>query len=225
MDKKLKVMLVDDHEVVRQGLRSLIESEEDLEVVAEASNGKQAVDWARTSSPDVVVMDIRMPEGDGVTACREIRDMNPEIQVIMLTSFSDDEALFNSIMAGAAGFVLKQIRGRDLIEAIRTVGSGGSLLDPGAARRVLERLRKAKIEEKDPKLARLSPQEERILDLIAEGSTNREIGERIKLSDKTVKNYVSSILQKLEVARRSEAASYIARVHAEESKLKDREEP
>lgn len=225
MDKKLKVMLVDDHEVVRQGLRSLIESEEDLEVVAEASSGKQAVDTARTSSPDVVVMDIRMPDGDGVTACREIRDLNPEIQVIMLTSFSDDEALFNSIMAGAAGFVLKQIRGRDLIEAIRTVGSGGSLLDPGAARRVLERLRKAKIEEKDPKLARLSPQEERILDLIAEGSTNREIGERIKLSDKTVKNYVSSILQKLEVARRSEAASYITRAHAEESKLKDREEP
>lgn len=224
MDEKLKVMLVDDHEVVRQGLRSLIESEEDLQVVAEASNGKQAVDAARTSTPDVVVMDIRMPDGDGITACRDIRDMNPEIQVIMLTSFSDDEALFNSIMAGAAGFVLKQIRGRDLIEAIRTVGSGGSLLDPGAARRVLERLRKAKIEEKDPKLARLSPQEERILDLIAEGSTNREIGERIKLSEKTVKNYVSSILQKLEVARRSEAASYVARARAEETNRKAGEE-
>lgn len=220
MSKELKVMLVDDHEVVRQGLRSLIEVEEDLKVVAEASNGKQAVERALTSSPDVVVMDIRMPEGDGVTACREIRDINPEIQVIMLTSFSDDEALFNSIMAGAAGFVLKQIRGRDLIEAIRTVGTGGSLLDPGVTRRVLERLRKAKIEENDPKLARLSPQEERILDMIAEGSTNREIGERIKLSDKTVKNYVSTILHKLEVARRSEAASYITRARAEEATRK-----
>jgi two-component system, NarL family, response regulator DevR len=224
MTGKLKIMLVDDHEVVRQGLRSLIELEEDLEVVAEASSGRRAVDTARTSSPDVVVMDIRMPDGDGIAACREIRDMNSEIQVIMLTSFSDDEALLNSIMAGAAGFVLKQIRGRDVIEAIRLVGSGGSLLDPGAARRVLERLRKAKLEEKDPKLARLSPQEERILDMVAEGATNREIAERIKLSDKTVKNYVSTILHKLEVARRSEAASYISRVHAEEAARKQTEE-
>jgi two-component system response regulator DevR len=224
MTGKLKIMLVDDHEVVRQGLRSLIELEEDLEVVAEASSGRRAVDTARTSSPDVVVMDIRMPDGDGIAACREIRDMNSEIQVIMLTSFSDDEALLNSIMAGAAGFVLKQIRGRDVIEAIRLVGSGGSLLDPGAARRVLERLRKAKLEEKDPKLARLSPQEERILDMVAEGATNREIAERIKLSDKTVKNYVSTILHKLEVARRSEAAAYISRAHAEEAKRKQSEE-
>jgi DNA-binding NarL/FixJ family response regulator len=133
----------------------------------------------------------------------------------MLTSFSDDEALFNSIMAGAAGFVLKQIRGRDLVDAIRTVGAGKSLLDPDVTQRVLERLRKAKFDEKDPKLGRLSPQEERILDLVAEGLTNREIGERIHLSDKTVKNYVSTILQKLEVARRAEAASYVARVRAE----------
>ncbi len=211
-------MLVDDHEVVRQGLRALIEAEDDLEVVAETSSGKQAVGAAQIHSPDVVVMDIRMPEGGGVEACRALRDQNPDTQVIMLTSFSNDEALFSSIMAGAAGFVLKQIRGHDLIEAIRTVGAGGSLLDPGAARRVLDRLRKAKIDEKDPKLARLSPQEERILDMVAEGSTNREIAERIKLSDKTVKNYVSSILQKLEVARRSEAASYIARIRAEERK-------
>jgi two-component system, NarL family, response regulator DevR len=216
VNMKLRIMLVDDHEVVRRGLRTLIELEEDLEVVAEAADGKQAVASARIDRPDVVVMDIRMPEGDGISACREIRDQNPDIQVIMLTSFSDDEALFNSIMAGAAGFVLKQIRGQDLITAIRTVGSGGSLLDPGAARRVLDRLRKAKIDEKDPKLSRLSPQEERILDMIADGLTNKEIGERINLSDKTVKNYVSSILQKLEVARRSEAASFIARVRAEE---------
>jgi DNA-binding NarL/FixJ family response regulator len=160
-------------------------------------------------------MDVRMPEGGGVEACRELRAKDPEVQVIMLTSFSDDEALFNSIMAGAAGFVLKQLEGADLVKAIRTVGSGGSLLDPGAARRVLDRLRTAKVEEQDPKLARLSPQEERILGMISEGLTNRQIADRIKLSDRTVKNYVSTILRKLEVARRSEAASYIARARAE----------
>ena len=214
MTDKLKVMLVDDHEVVRQGLRALLEAEEDIEVVAEAGNGPIAVSQASAHQPDVVVMDIRMPEGSGVEACRDIRDQNPNIQVIMLTSFSDDEALFNSIMAGAAGFVLKQIRGRDLVDAIRTVGSGKSLLDPDVTKRVLERLRKAKIDDKDPKLSRLSPQEERILDLVGEGMTNREIAERIHLSDKTVKNYVSTILQKLEVSRRAEAASYVARVKA-----------
>jgi len=170
---------------------------------------------AKIYSPNVVVMDVRMPDGSGVEACRDIRDADSDIQVIMLTSYSDDEALFNSIMAGAAGFVLKQIRGRDLVEAIRTVGGGRSLLDPGVTKRVLERLRKAKFEDKDPKLARLSPQEERILDMIGEGLTNRQIAERIHLSDKTVKNYVSNILSKLEVARRAEAASYVARVRAE----------
>lgn len=212
--EKLKVMLVDDHEVVRQGLRALIEAEDDMEVVAEASDGTQAVGVAKIYEPQVVVMDVRMPEGGGVEACRGIRDEVPAAQVIMLTSFSDDEALFNSIMAGAAGFVLKQIRGHDLVEAIRTVGAGKSLLDPNVTKRVLERLKKAKFEDKDPKLARLSPQEERILDMIAEGRTNRQIAEAIHLSEKTVKNYVSSILQKLEVARRGEAASYIARARA-----------
>ena len=215
MTDKLKVLLVDDHEVVRQGLKTLLEAESDIEVVAEADSGRSAVDSARTYKPDVVVMDVRMPDGSGVEACRDIRDEDPDIQVIMLTSFSDDEALFNSIMAGAAGFVLKQIRGRDLVEAIRTVGAGQSLLDPGVTKRVLERLRKAKFDEKDPKLARLSPQEERILDMVGEGLTNKEIAVRIHLSDKTVKNYVSTILQKLEVARRAEAASYIARSKAE----------
>lgn len=214
-------MLVDDHEVVRQGLRALIEVEEDMEVIAEASNGKQAVDGARLHSPQVVVMDVRMPEGGGVEACREIKNQVPETQVIMLTSFSDDEALFNSIMAGAAGFVLKQIRGRDLVEAIRSVGAGNSLLDPSVTKRVLERLKKAKFDDKDPKLQRLSPQEERILDMIAEGRTNRQIAETIHLSEKTVKNYVSNILQKLEVARRAEAASYIARARATESRLEE----
>jgi DNA-binding NarL/FixJ family response regulator len=214
MGATLKVMLVDDHEVVRQGLRALLEGEDDIEVVTEAESGPSAVSLASAHKPDVVVMDVRMPDGSGVEACRAIRDENPGIQVIMLTSFSDDEALFNSIMAGAAGFVLKQIRGRDLIEAIRTVGGGKSLLDPDVTQRVLERLRKAKFDEKDPKLSRLSPQEERILDMVGEGMTNREIADRIHLSDKTVKNYVSTILQKLEVARRAEAASYIARAKA-----------
>ena len=215
MAEPLKVMLVDDHEVVRQGLKALLEVESDISVIAEASSGREAVDMAKIYSPNVVVMDVRMPDGSGVEACRDIRDADSDIQVIMLTSYSDDEALFNSIMAGAAGFVLKQIRGRDLVEAIRTVGGGRSLLDPGVTKRVLERLRKAKFEDKDPKLARLSPQEERILDMIGEGLTNRQIAERIHLSDKTVKNYVSNILSKLEVARRAEAASYVARVRAE----------
>jgi DNA-binding NarL/FixJ family response regulator len=215
MPESLKVVLVDDHEIVRQGLRALIEAEDDIEVVAEADSGTKAVEVALSYKPRVVVMDVRMPEGGGVEACRDIRAADSDIQIIMLTSFSDDEALFNSIMAGAAGFVLKQIRGRDLVDAIRTVGAGQSLLDPGVTKRVLERLRKSSFDDKDPKLARLSPQEERILDLIGEGLTNREIAERINLSDKTVKNYVSTILQKLEVARRAEAASYVARVRAE----------
>ena len=214
MPEPLRVMLVDDHEIVRQGLRALLEAEDDIEVVAEADSGPSAVSLASAHTPDVVVMDVRMPGGSGVEACRAIRDERPDAQVIMLTSFSDDEALFNSIMAGAAGFVLKQIRGRDLVDAIRTVGAGKSLLDPDVTKRVLERLRKAKFDERDPKLARLSPQEERILDMVGEGLTNRAIAERIHLSDKTVKNYVSTILQKLEVARRAEAASYVARVKA-----------
>ena len=214
MPDPLRVMVVDDHEIVRQGLRSLLEAEDDIDVVAEADNGPVAVSLASAHQPDVVVMDVRMPGGSGVEACRAIRDERPDAQIIMLTSFSDDEALFNSIMAGAAGFVLKQIRGRDLLDAIRTVGSGRSLLDPAVTKRVLERLRKAKFDDKDPKLARLSPQEDRILGMIGEGLTNREIAGRIHLSDKTVKNYVSTILQKLEVARRAEAASYVASAHA-----------
>jgi DNA-binding NarL/FixJ family response regulator len=214
MPKALRIMLVDDHEVVRQGLRALLEAEEDLDVIAEAGDGAQAIDTARIHEPDVVVMDVRMPDMSGVEACRGIRDMRPETQVIMLTSYSDDEALFNSIMAGAAGFVLKQIRGSDLVDAIRQVGSGQSLLDPSVTKRVLERLRKSKYDDTDPKLARLSPQEDRILDMVGRGLTNRQIAEEIHLSDKTVKNYVSSILSKLEVHRRSEAAAYVARAKA-----------
>ena len=214
MTEALSVMLVDDHEVVRQGLRALLSAEDDIEVVAEAANGAQAVEMARIHHPRVVVMDVRMPDMNGVEACREIRDLEQDTQVIMLTSFSDDEALFNSIMAGAAGFVLKQIRGHDLVDAIRKVGGGRSLLDPEVTRRVLERLRKSKYEDKDPKLARLTDQEEKILEMVAEGLTNRQIAGKIYLSDKTVKNYVSNILQKLEVARRAEAASYLARARS-----------
>lgn len=216
--RTIRVMLVDDHEVVRKGLAALIEAQPDLEVVGEASNGPEAVRLARIFQPDVVVMDVRMPGGGGVEACRDLRDRQPDVAVIMLTSYSDDEALFNSIMAGAAGFVLKQIRGEDLVQALRTVAAGQSLLDPGVTQRVLERLRRAKIDDKDPKLARLSAQEERILDMVAQGKTNREIAEAIHLSDKTVKNYVSSILSKLEVQRRSEAASYMARAQSQHPK-------
>jgi two-component system, NarL family, response regulator DevR len=215
MKEELSVMVVDDHEVVREGLRSLLEAGGDFKVVAEASSGASAVRLSKIHRPDVIVMDVRMPGGGGIEACRDIRSESSDAQIVMLTSYSDDEALFDSIMAGAAGFVLKEIRGQDLIQAIRAVGSGRSLLDPRVTKRVLERLRQARFDDKDPKLRSLSPQEERILDMIASGMTNREIAARIGLSDKTVKNYVSTILRKLEVARRAEAAAYVSRVRAE----------
>jgi two-component system, NarL family, response regulator DevR len=204
-----RVMLVDDHEVVRQGLKALVDAEDDLEVVVEAANVAEAVSRARTFEPDVVVMDVRLPDGSGVEACREIRSARPETSVLMLTSFSDDQALFDSIMAGAAGYVLKQIRGQELIESIRRVGKGESILDPSVTERVLERIRHPDAD-KDPKLARLTPTEERILEMITEGMTNKQIADRIHLAEKTVKNYVSAILSKLEVARRAEAAAYLA---------------
>ncbi|HEU4480594.1 MAG TPA: response regulator transcription factor [Actinomycetota bacterium] len=214
MTETLSVMLVDDHEIVLRGLRSLLQTQSDLEVVGEARSGPEALSLALELRPRVVVMDVRMPGGDGVEACRDIQAADPDIKVIMLTSFSDDEALFKSIMAGAAGFVLKQIHGHDLLDAIRRVGHGESLIDPGVTKRVLDRLRRATIDESDPLLARLTANETRILDMIAEGLTNRQIAARIGLSDKTVKNYVSTILHKLEVARRAEAASYVTRVRA-----------
>jgi two-component system, NarL family, response regulator DevR len=204
-----RVMLVDDHEVVRNGLRAMLEANEDLEIVAEAGNVAEAVLRARSYKPDVVVMDVRLPDGSGVEACRDIRAEHPEIKVLMLTSFSDDQALFDSIMAGASGYVLKQIRGSDLVDGIRRVGAGESLLDPAVTARVLERVRNPHGNE-DPRLARLTPTEARILDMIAEGLTNREIGERVHLAEKTVKNYVSTILTKLQVSRRAEAAAYVA---------------
>jgi two-component system, NarL family, response regulator DevR len=204
-------MLVDDHEVVRDGVRSLLEAADDIVICAEAGSVREAVDEAERTRPDVVVMDVRLADGSGIEATREIRANRPATQVLMLTSFADDEALFASIMAGAAGYVLKQIHGTEIVKAIREVGQGKSLLDPQVTKTVLDRLRKGKHLLKDEKLARLSPQEERILTLVADGRTNKQIGEELHLAEKTVKNYVSSVLSKLEVGRRAEAAAYLAR--------------
>jgi two-component system, NarL family, response regulator DevR len=210
-ERKITVMLVDDHEVVRQGLRSLIEADDDMMVIGEAGGVAEAIERAAVARPDVIVMDVRLVDGSGIEATREIRAQRPETRVIMLTSFADDDALFASIMAGAAGYVLKQVKSNDLVRSIRMVAEGQSLLDPSMTGAVLERLRKGKDLLKDEKLARLSPQEERILGLVAEGKTNKEIGTALKLAEKTVKNYVSTILTKLEVSRRAEAAAYLAR--------------
>ena len=207
----LRVLLVDDHEVVRDGVRALLQATDDIIVTAEAGSVREAVDEADRARPDVVVMDVRLIDGSGIEATREIRAKHPKTAIIMLTSFADDEALFASIMAGASGYVLKQVKGGELVRAIRTVGKGESLLDPAVTNAVLERLRKGKHLLRDEKLARLSPQEERILSAVADGKTNKEIGDELHLAEKTVKNYVSSILSKLEVARRAEAAAYLAR--------------
>ena len=208
---RLRVMLVDDHEVVRDGLKALIQANDDLVVVAEAGSVKEALLQADRTKPDVIVMDVRLADGSGIEATREIRAVRPQTRVLMLTSFADDDALFASIMAGADGYVLKQIKGSELLRAVRTVGAGQSLLDPAITSAVLDRLRKGKLLLRDEKLARLTGQEERIQGMIADGQTNREIGATLKLAEKTVKNYVSTILSKLEVARRAEAAAYLAR--------------
>jgi two-component system, NarL family, response regulator DevR len=207
----LRVLLVDDHEVVRSGIAALLKATDDIVVAGEAGSVREAIEEAERTRPDVVVMDVRLADGSGIEATREIRAQRPKTQVLMLTSFADDEALFASIMAGASGYVLKQVRSGELIKAIRAVGQGQSLLDPAVTKAVLDRLRKGKHMIRDEKLARLSPQEERILTQVAEGKTNKEIGLDLHLAEKTVKNYVSSILSKLEVARRAEAAAYLAR--------------
>jgi two-component system response regulator DevR len=204
-------MIVDDHEIVRDGIRAMLQAEEDVVVTSEAGSVQEAVNEADRTRPDVIVMDVRLSDGSGIEATREIRAKHPDTRVLMLTSFADDEALFASIMAGASGYVLKQVKSGDLMRAIRAVGAGDSLLDPSVTSAVLERLRKGKQLLRDEKLARLSPQEERILALVADGRTNKEIGDELHLAEKTVKNYVSSILSKLEVARRAEAAAYLAR--------------
>jgi two-component system response regulator DevR len=204
-------MLVDDHQVVRDGIKLLLSSVDDVVVCAEAATVHDAVQVAAQALPDVIVMDVRLSDGSGIEATRDIRAARPQTQVLMLTSFADDEALFASIMAGASGYVLKQIHSPELLRAIRTVGGGQSLLDPAVTKGVLDRLRKHKQLVTDEKLARLSAQEERILARVAEGLTNGQIAAELGLAEKTVKNYVSSILAKLEVARRAEAAAYLAR--------------
>lgn len=206
-NEKLTILIVDDHDIVRKGLAMLVSRQEDLSVVAEAGTVAEAVEKARESVPDVVVMDIRLPDGSGIEACRDIRDENGDVKVLMLTSHSDEEAVMGSIMAGASGYLLKEIRSQEIVDAIRKVGSGQSLLDPTVTASVLDRVRRGKEEDV---LAQLTDQEQKILELIADGQTNREIAGQIDLSDKTVKNYVSNILGKLEVSRRSQAVAFLA---------------
>jgi DNA-binding NarL/FixJ family response regulator len=212
--RQIGVFLLDDHEVVRRGVRDMLEAEPDIRVVGEAGTAASALARIPALRPDVAVLDVRLPDGDGVTVCREIRSKMPEVACLMLTSFSDDDALFEAIMAGAAGYVLKQIRGTDLVGAVRTVATGQSMLDPRAASQVMERLRDQS-RKQDP-LAELTGQERKILELIGDGLTNRQIGERMFLAEKTVKNYVSALFAKLGMERRTQAAAYAARIFGEE---------
>jgi DNA-binding NarL/FixJ family response regulator len=215
--RTIRVFLLDDHEVVRRGIAALLEAEEDIEVVGEAGSVSQALARVLAARPDVAVLDVRLPDGDGVTVCREIRSRMPDVACLILTSFSDEEALFDAVMAGAAGYVLKQINGSDLIGAIRTVASGQSLLDPRSTAQMLQRLRDREVR-KDP-LSALSDQERQILELIGEGLTNRQIGERMYLAEKTVKNYVSNLFAKLDMRRRTQAAAFVTQLKAAHPKL------
>jgi two-component system, NarL family, response regulator DevR len=206
----LGVFLLDDHEVVRTGLRALLEASDDIVVVGEAATASEALARIPPTKPSVAVLDVRLPDGSGIEVCREVRSKHPEIACIMLTSYADDEALIASVMAGAAGYVLKQVGSVDLLDAIRRAGAGQSLLDPALTNRVLERLRDGP--SVDPRIARLTPQERKILDLIAQGFTNRQIAETMFLAEKTVKNYVSNLLAKLGMERRTQAATFAARL-------------
>ena len=206
-DPPIRVFLLDDHEIVRRGLKDLLEVEGEFEVVGEAATAAQALARVPATRPQVAVLDVRLPDGDGVTVCRELRSQMPELACLMLTSFSDDEALFDAILAGASGYLLKQVRGTDLVGAVRTVAAGGSLIDARLTATVMARLRAGA--PKDP-LSALTAQERRILDLIGEGMTNRQIGERLFLAEKTVKNYVSSLLAKLGIERRVQAAVLVS---------------
>jgi two-component system response regulator DevR len=203
---KIRVFLLDDHEIVRRGLRELLESEGDIEVVGESGLAKEATARIPALRPDVAVLDGRLPDGSGIDVCRDVRSVDPTIKALILTSYDDDDALFSAIMAGAAGYVLKQVRGTDLLETVRRVAEGKSMLDPGVTAQVLERLRRGP-EESDA-LAVLTDRERQILELIGEGLTNRQIGERIFLAEKTIKNYVSSLLAKLGLERRTQAAVF-----------------
>lgn len=207
---KISVFLLDDHEIVRRGVRELLETELDIEVIGEAGTAASALARIPALKPDVAVLDVRLPDGDGVMVCRELRSIMPDLACLMLTSFGDDEALFDAIMAGASGYVLKQIRGTDLVGAVRTIASGESLLDPEAARKVMQRMRD-QATRSDP-LAALTGQERKILELIGDGLTNRQIGERMYLAEKTVKNYVSALFAKLGMERRTQAAALATRV-------------
>jgi two-component system response regulator DevR len=209
----LRVFLLDDHEVVRAGARVLIEAGGDIEVVGEAATAADALRRIPAARPDVAVLDVRLPDGDGVEVCRDIRSRCPEVACIMLSAFAEDEALFSAIMAGAAGYVIKDAQGAALADAVRRVGAGESLLDPALTRRVLDRLRAGP--QRDERLQSLSDRERRVLELIAEGKTNRQIGQDMYLAEKTIKNYVSSLLSKLGMSRRTEAAAYAARLGAQ----------
>ena len=214
--KTIRVFLMDDHEVVRRGVAALLSAEDDIEIVGEAGTAEHALARIPAARPDVAVLDVRLPDGDGVSVCREIRSQMPGLACLMLTSFDDEDALFEAVMAGAAGYVLKQIHGSDLVGAVRTVASGQSLLDPRSTARMLQRIR-ARQEKKDP-LKDLTEQERHILELIGEGLTNRQIGEHLFLAEKTVKNYISSIFTKLGMSRRTQAAALAAQLKADAEK-------
>jgi len=213
---KIGVFLLDDHQVVRRGLKDMLEDEPDFEVVGEGSTAAEALARVPALRPRVAVLDVRLPDGDGVTVCRELRSKLPELTCLMLTSFPDEEALFDAIMAGASGYLLKQTLGADLVEAVRTVAGGESLLDPRLAAKVMAKLRAAD-EKKDP-LAQLTAQEHKVLDLIGEGLTNRQIAERMFLAEKTVKNYVSALLAKLGLTRRVQAAVLVSEIKSEQAR-------
>jgi DNA-binding NarL/FixJ family response regulator len=212
-ERQHRLLVVDDHEVVRQGLVAMISRRPGFQVVAEAGTAAEAVELARRYQPDLVVMDVRLPDGSGIEACREIRAELPGTRVVMLTSYPDEEAVFSAIVAGASGYLLKQVRARDLVAALEAVGRGESLLDPAVTEKVLERVRRIATGGATDELAQLTAQEQKILLLVAEGKTNKEIATEVYLSDKTVKNYVSSILSKLNLQRRAQAAAYLAKRH------------
>jgi DNA-binding NarL/FixJ family response regulator len=215
--RPLTLLVVDDHEVVRQGLVALLGRRPEFQVVAEAGTAAEAVSAARKFRPALVIMDVRLPDGSGIEACREIRSELPETRVVMLTSYPDEDAVLSAIVAGASGYLLKQVRARDLVAALEAVGRGESLLDPAVTGRVLERVRRIATNDQPDELAQLTDQERKILLLVAEGQTNKEIAAAVFLSDKTVKNYVSSILAKLNLERRAQAAAYMARLHGKGS--------
>ncbi len=208
----IRVFLLDDHEVVRTGLRQLLESADDIEVVGEAGTAAEALDKVPALSPDVAVLDARLPDDSGIEVCRQLRDLSPSTRSVILTSFDDDEALFSAIMAGASGYVLKQVTAQDLVSAVRHVSTGGSLLDPSVTAKVLERVRGGDGPEEPDALAELTAQERRILELVSEGLTNRQIGERLALAEKTVRNYMTSVLAKLGLDSRTQAAVFANKV-------------